>query len=50
MRGGYHCRAHCLRKELWQICQGLDEALLLNLLLLHLLQRLMQVLVLSLHL
>ena len=34
-------------KGLWQLCQGLDEALLLSLLLLHLLQRLMQLLILS---
>ena len=41
IRSGNHCRLHCLRKGLWQICEGLDEALLLSLLLLHLLQRVM---------
>ena len=40
IRNGITARAHCLRRGLWPICQGLDEALLLSLLLLHLLQRL----------
>ena len=41
IRRGCHCRAASLRKGLWQICQGLEEALLLSLLLLPLPQRLM---------
>ena len=44
---GYHCRANCLCTSLRQLSQGLNETSLLSLLLLHLLQRLMQLLILS---
>ena len=50
IRRGYHCRTHRLREGLWQLRQCLDEALMLSLLLLHLLQRLVQLLILSSHL
>ena len=42
IRSGYHRRARCLRKVLWQLRQSLDVAFLLSLLQLQLLQRLAQ--------